>query len=120
MDHRVFTSTSVTEHGKPRALVEGTKVELQFTEDGRLLAHAGCNQMQGPVSWDGGRLTVTALSTTLMACLTPGLDEQDEWLAGLLGAAPSWRLDGTTLVLTGEDAEIVFEAAQPEAADQRT
>ncbi|SFR10115.1 META domain-containing protein [Lentzea waywayandensis] len=120
MDHRVFTSTSVTEHGEPRDLVEGTKVELRFTDDGRLLANAGCNQMQGPVSWDGGKLTVTDLSTTYMACLTPGLDEQDEWLSRLLSATPSWRLDGTTLVLTGEDAEIVFEAAEPEVADLRT
>ena len=53
---KVFRSTSVTEQGKPRALVEGTNVELRFTDDGRLLASAGCNQMQGPVSLDDGKI----------------------------------------------------------------
>ena len=105
-----FTSTAVTAQGKPRALVDGTEVELRFTDDGRLLASAGCNQMQGPVTLDGGKLTVTDLGTTDMACPTPGLHEQDEWLAKFLTATPSWRLDGTNLVITGPDAEIVLAA----------
>ncbi|MDX8051869.1 META domain-containing protein [Lentzea sp. BCCO 10_0798] len=111
---KVFTSTSVTEQGKPRPLVEGTKVELRFTADGRLLANAGCNQMQGPVKLDDGKLTVTDLSTTDMACPTQGLHEQDEWLSGLLGGKPSWRLDGPNLVLTGANSEIVL-APEPQA-----
>ncbi|WP_258945954.1 META domain-containing protein [Lentzea californiensis] len=111
---KVFTSTSVTEQGKPRALVEGTKLELRFTADGRLLARAGCNQMQGPVNLDDGKLTVTDLSTTDMACPGEGLHEQDEWLAKLLNGKPSWRLDGPNLVLTGANAEIVL-APEPQA-----
>ncbi|MCX2950601.1 META domain-containing protein [Lentzea sp. NEAU-D7] len=111
---KTFTSTSVTEQGKPRPLVEGTKVELRFTADGRLLANAGCNQMQGPVKLDDGKLTVTDLSTTDMACPGEGLQEQDEWLSGLLGAKPSWRLDGQNLVLTGANTEMVL-APKPQA-----
>jgi heat shock protein HslJ len=117
MRNKVFTSTSVTERGRPRALVEGTKVELRFTEDDRLVANAGCNQMQGPVSLEGGKLTVADLSTTYLACLTPGLHEQDEWLAKLLTAAPLWRMDGENLVITGPDNEIVLvpePSAMPE------
>ncbi len=110
MRGKAFTSTAVTAQGKPRALVDGTEVELRFTDDGRLLASAGCNQMQGPVTLDGGKLTVTDLGTTDMACPTPGLHEQDEWLAKFLTATPSWRLDGTNLVITGPEAEIVLAA----------
>jgi heat shock protein HslJ len=113
MRGKAFTSTAVTDQGKPRALVGGTKVELRFTDDGRLLATAGCNQMQGPVTLAGGKLTVTDLSTTDMACPTPGLHEQDEWLAKFLTATPSWRLDGTNLVITGSDTEIVLAAEAP-------
>ena len=113
MRGKAFTSTAVTDQGKPRALVGGTKVELRFTDDGRLLASAGCNQMQGPVALDGGKLTITDLSTTDMGCPTPGLHEQDEWLAKFLTASPSWRLDGTNLVITGPDAEIVLAAETP-------
>ncbi|MGW6931033.1 META domain-containing protein [Lentzea sp. NPDC054927] len=110
---KVFSSTSVTEQGKPRALVDGTKVELRFTDDGRLIANAGCNMMQGPVSLADGKLTVTDLSTTDMACPEPGLHQQDEWLGKLLSAAPSWRMDGANLVITGSDAEIVLAAEAP-------
>ncbi|MEU5235045.1 META domain-containing protein, partial [Streptomyces anulatus] len=58
---KVYVSSSVTEQGKPRAMVEGTRVELRFTDDDRLIATAGCNQMQGPVKVDGGKLSVADL-----------------------------------------------------------
>ncbi|MET9630301.1 META domain-containing protein [Lentzea sp. NPDC006480] len=110
---KVFTSTSVTDQGKPRAMVEGTRVELRFTDDGRLLAHAGCNQMQGPVTLDGGKLQVTDLGMTAMGCPNPDLHTQDQWLSKLLSAGPAWKLDGSTLVITGSGAEIVLTAEAP-------
>lgn len=110
---KVFHSAFVTEQGKPRALVEGTDVELRFTDDGRLLARAGCNQMQGPVSLDDGKLAVPDLSMTAMGCPSPDLHAQDEWLSKLLRASPSWRMDGTNLVVTGSNAEIVLGPEAP-------
>jgi heat shock protein HslJ len=117
---KVFHSTSVTEQGKPRALVEGTNVELRFTDDGRLLASAGCNQMQGPVSLDGGKVAVPDLSMTAMGCPSPDLHTQDEWLSKLLRASPSWRMDGTNLVITGTNAEIVLGPEAPAALEGGT
>lgn len=113
MKGKVFTSTAVTEQGKPRALVEGTRVELRFTDDGRLLASAGCNQMQGPVTLDGGKVKVTDLSLTAMGCPSSNLHTQDEWLSKLLRATPAWRMDGQNLVITGADAEIVLAPESP-------
>ncbi|MFD9698928.1 META domain-containing protein [Lentzea sp. NPDC059081] len=110
---KVFHSTSVTEQGKPRALVEGTRVQLRFTDDGRLLANAGCNQMQGPVSLDDGKLAVSELGMTAMGCPDPALHTQDEWLSKFLSATPSWRMDGANLVVTGPDAEIVLAQEVP-------
>jgi heat shock protein HslJ len=110
---KVFTSTAVTEQGKPRALVDGTKVELRFTDDGRLLATAGCNQMQGPVVLDDGKLKVTDLSMTSMGCPSPDLHTQDEWLSKFLSATPAWRMDGQNLVITGSDSEIVLSQEAP-------
>ncbi|NGY58391.1 META domain-containing protein [Lentzea sp. NEAU-D13] len=110
---KVYVSSSVTEQGKPRALVEGTKVDLRFTDDDRLMANAGCNMMQGPVSLDDGKLSVAEISTTAMGCPKPELHQQDEWLAKLLDAKPSWKLDGANLVITGADTEIVLAAEAP-------
>ncbi|MET9228977.1 META domain-containing protein [Lentzea sp. NPDC003310] len=110
---KVYVSSSVTDQGKPRAVVEGTRVELRFTDDGRLIANAGCNQMQGPVSLDDGRISVAELGVTAMGCPKPELHEQDDWLAGVIEAKPTWKLDGTTLVVTGANAEIVLAPEQP-------
>ncbi|WP_285644021.1 META domain-containing protein [Lentzea sp. NBRC 102530] len=114
---KVYVSTSVQEQGKPRTLVEGTNVELRFTEDDRLIAGAGCNQMQGAVILDGGKVSVGELGMTAMGCPQPELHEQETWLAKLLEAKPEWRLDGTNLVLTGANAEIVLAAEQPATLD---
>ncbi len=110
---KVFHSTSVTEQGRPRAMVDGTRVELRFTDDGRLLARAGCNHMQSPVSLDGGELAVSELSMTAMGCPDADLHTQDEWLSRFLSATPSWRLDGTNLVVAGGDTEIVLAQEVP-------
>jgi heat shock protein HslJ len=110
---KVYVSSSVTEQGKPRTMVEGTRVELRFTDDDRLIATAGCNQMQSPVELGDGKLSVADLAMTAMACPTPELHQQDEWLSKLLGATPSWKLDGTNLVVTGANTEIVLAPEQP-------
>lgn len=110
---KVFKSTAVTEQGKPRALAEGTVIELHFTDDGRLIANAGCNIMQGPVTLDGGKVAVDDLSSTAMGCPGPDRHQQDEWLMKLLSAKPSWKLDGTNLVITAPDTEIVLSAEAP-------
>ncbi|WP_189257694.1 META domain-containing protein [Lentzea flava] len=117
---KVFVSTSVTEQGKPRALVEGTSIELNFTDDGRLIARAGCNMLQGPVSLDDGKLSVPDLSSTAMGCPNPDLHKQDEWLSKLLGSGPSWELDGGNLVITGSDAQIVLGTEAPAALEGGT
>ncbi|MFC5289488.1 META domain-containing protein [Actinokineospora guangxiensis] len=90
-----------------RDLVTGTTVRLDFTDDGRLVANAGCNTISGAVDTADGALAVADLTTTEMGCAGP-LHSQDEWLAAFLGGSPAWRVDGERLVLSGEGAELVF------------
>jgi heat shock protein HslJ len=101
---RTFLSTAVTEAGKARPLVADTQLRLTF-ENGQVRANAGCNHMSGPASVEGGRLSVSDLATTSMACDPPRM-EQDSWLAAFLGGGPTWRLDGDDLVLHGGNTEI--------------
>lgn len=114
---KVYVSSSVTEQGKPRALVEGTKVDLRFTDDDRLIAKAGCNMIQGPVSLGDGKVSVAEISSTAMGCPNPELHQQDQWLTKLLDAKPSWKLDGANLVITGADTEIVLAPEAPATLD---
>jgi heat shock protein HslJ len=105
---RTFLSTDVTEQGRPRPLVSGTRITLTLVEDGhRLGAQAGCNQMGGPVSFDGDRLVVRDLATTDMGC-DPPRHAQDEWLARFLTSRPQWTWSDSTLTLDNGSARIVL------------
>jgi heat shock protein HslJ len=82
----------------------GGPLNFQFTDDGRLLASAGCNSANGPVRLDGGHLgTGGGLAMTEMGCSGDRMSA-DGWLADLLAAQPSWELtDDSTFVLTAGD-----------------
>jgi heat shock protein HslJ len=116
---RTFLSTSVTENGKPRALAAKSKVRLQFTTDGRLSWDAGCNSSQTTVSTSDGRLSLgKEIASTAMGCMG-GLQEQDSWIARVLSAKPTWKLDGDKLVLSTESTTISLldkESAEPDLA----
>jgi heat shock protein HslJ len=99
---RTFLSTAVSEHGMPRPMPAGSRVMLWFTADGRLVANAGCNSIQGQVELSGGQIWMPEMRFTMMGCGDDRL-AQDQWLASLLDARPSWQLSGPHLrVSTGQ------------------
>ncbi|RDI67298.1 META domain-containing protein [Nocardia pseudobrasiliensis] len=108
-----FVSTKVD--GTP--IPGGGPLVLTFA-DGRVSAQAGCNTSSGPVAFDGDVLRVSGLATTMMGC--PGeRGGADGWQTELLQAAPTWKLDGTTLTLTGNGKTVTLldkKAAQPDRA----
>jgi heat shock protein HslJ len=105
---RVFLSSAVSEDGRERPLVEGTRIRLSFGRDHRLGAHAGCNSMGGEAEAAGGRLVVSDLATTEMGC-DPARHDQDEWLAGVLTSRPAYRLEGAVLTLRQGSTELRLE-----------
>ncbi|WP_238164244.1 META domain-containing protein [Kribbella pittospori] len=113
-----WLSTAVTENGAPKQLAQNTRVRLQFTDDGRLIADAGCNSMQSKVSTSDGTLTLKDdLVMTDMGC--PGRQDQDGWLSGILSSKPSWKVDGDTLNVTSGGTTIALqdrETAEPDLA----
>lgn len=112
-----FLSTAIMDAGVDHPLAAGTRVSLQFTDDGRLLASAGCNTLNGQVRVAEGKLT-TELDMTAMGC-APELMAQDTWLAEVLGADPAWRLDGPELTVTSGQTELTLverEVAEPDVA----
>jgi heat shock protein HslJ len=104
---RAFLSTSVTEHGKDRPLVAGTRIELRLGKPGGGIGwDAGCNHMgSADAHLANGRLFVTQIIGTAMGC-SQQLSEQDSWLTHFLAAGPRWQLAGNDLVLRDGDVEI--------------
>ena len=108
---KTFIATSVTEDSKPRELV--AEMSVEFTDDGRLIARAGCNMMQGQVDTADGKLVVDGgLAMTGMGC-DEARHAQDSFVAGVLGASPSWKLTDGELTITS--GATTFELAPREA-----
>jgi heat shock protein HslJ len=113
---RTFLSTSVTEGGDSRPLIEGTTIRLEFAGGG-LRVHAGCNHIGfSEARQEGDRLVTDQMSFTEMGCGRERAD-QDEWLANFLTSEPTMRLDGDSLWLTSQDTTIELldiEVATPD------
>jgi heat shock protein HslJ len=105
---QTFTAGELTVDGTAHPLVDGTELTMEFTDDGRLVARAGCNTMQAPVDVADGTLTVDGgLAMTGMGCDKPRHD-QDDLVAEILAATPTWRLDGPTLEITSGTTTLTF------------
>ena len=65
-----------------------------------IFADAGCNSMSTKVSTSDGKLTLKGpLAMTAMGC--PGPQQgQDSWLANIISAKPTWKLDDSKLDVT--------------------
>ncbi len=93
----------------PRPLVEGHPVRLVIA-DGRIGATAGCNQMGGEVSLDGGHLVTGPLVQTEMACEPAAVMTQEQWVREMLEASPAVEATADRLVLTWNSYTLVLTA----------
>jgi heat shock protein HslJ len=112
---RTFLATAVTEDGRPRDM----RLSLQFTDDGRLVAKASCNSMQGQVDTADGRLVIDGgLATTDLGC-DEARHAEDAFVARVLGGSPSWELKGDALTITSGTTKLELgprEAVDPDRA----
>jgi len=108
LDGTSWIATKVTEKGRPRPLVAGSELRVDFA-DGSISINAGCNEMGGGYTLsDESELSTGTLAGTEMACAQPLMD-QDTWLSGTVFAAPlTASVDGDTLTLSREGLELVL------------
>lgn len=87
-------------------LADDIEVGLRF-DDGVVYVQDGCNGLGGDYALSDGVLQVTGeVARTDMGC--PDLDEHTAWLDDFIRAEPTIDIDGTTVVLTGDEAELTF------------
>jgi heat shock protein HslJ len=69
--------------------------------------NGGCNQWFADYTLDGSSLHFGRIGSTLMFCEGPGGQVETFFLADLEGIT-QWRIEGTTLILSGDDGDPVL------------
>jgi heat shock protein HslJ len=96
------------DNGSASSLVNGSSITAKLS-NGTIAGSAGCNQFTAPYTLEGETLTVGDIVTTRMACDGPVM-QQEQAFVDALGAATSLTIDGTSLVLTHPDGQLIFRA----------
>ncbi|WP_433709909.1 META domain-containing protein [Nocardia sp. CA-084685] len=108
---RTFISTGV----EGRQIPGGGPMTLTFA-DGRISANSGCNTADATVDLTDGILHVGTLASTLLAC-PDERSQADSWQDNVLTSLPKWRIDDSTLTLTGKETTVILldkKIAQPD------
>lgn len=94
-------------------LVLGADSRVTFIVDGSSVGgQSACNQYFGEFGLVDGRVSLTNLGGTEMACDEPTMTLEAAYLQGL-AAVQSATVDGDSLVLQGPGVELRFERLQP-------
>jgi len=90
----------------PTPAVPETDTSLTFHKDGKVSGNVGCNSFGGDYKISGDTITFGAISSTLMACADP-LMEQESAVFNVLEGTTSFNIDGNTLIITSTDADSI-------------
>jgi heat shock protein HslJ len=109
----VGTSWQLIEYGdpaNPTPVQSGSTVTLNFGGDGSIGGHSSCNTYGGSFSLgSGNNLTMSEIFSTLMACLEPGIMEQEAAYLGALNLASTYEIRDGQLFIEYEGGLMVFE-----------
>lgn len=101
--------------GAVSSLVAGTRVDAEFTGDGRVHGSGGCNRYSGSYALDGATLSFGEVASTMMLCLEPeGVGEQEAAYFAALARVTTFRIEGDRLQLRDADGalQVDFRAAR--------
>ncbi|HEY7885154.1 MAG TPA: META domain-containing protein [Cellvibrionaceae bacterium] len=70
-----------------QGIVDSSRVTVEFSDDGKIFGHAGCNRYTGSYQLSGEGLAVGSLVSTQMACADALMNQENEMLKVLQGIA---------------------------------
>ncbi len=112
MDPLDDTSWELYAYRKSRPIV-GLTLTISF-EDGQFHGSAGCNSYGGSYEVDEGKIAVSEIFATLMACSEPeGLMEQETIFLQFLGSAQRFEIvDGQLHIFWSDHEALTFVPAK--------
>lgn len=93
------------------SLIEGSELNVVFSEDGTVSGSSGVNTFSGSYTVDGGRISIGPLATTLMAG-DPALMEQEAAFLAALESVSAYGIRGSELELRSEDGALAVTCTQ--------
>ena len=97
---------------EPVAVADKQREPFLVFKDGRVSGYAGCNQLSGGYTQDGGKLTFTPMALTRMACPT-GMDLESQLIAALARVAGLERNDTQLDLLDASGTTVARLTARP-------
>lgn len=94
-----WTLAGYVYNGTPVQPLSGTRVTLDFGNDGGISGSAGCNRYFASSEIRGTAITIGRAGSTLMYCSDPGVMDQEAAYLALLGQATSISADSERLTL---------------------
>jgi putative lipoprotein len=91
----------------PTPAVPNTEAGITFNQDGTVTGNSGCNGFGGNYKIDGDKVTFDQITSTLMACDTPRM-EQESAVHQVLTDTATFKIEGGTLTLTNNNMVLVF------------
>ncbi len=89
----------VLEQINNQPIVETTLPTIFFGADGQASGHGSCNNFGGTYEAKDGKLTFGPLFSTMMACLEPGVMEQEMAYLEAIQSAAAYRVEGGQLLI---------------------
>jgi heat shock protein HslJ len=79
--------------------LDAPQATLEFPEAGHAAGNGSCNRFTGSVEISGTSLKFGPLASTRMACMTPGVSDQEDLYLKALGAATRYALENGDLLI---------------------
>jgi heat shock protein HslJ len=95
-----WTLVGYVHNDTPTQAVSGTKVTLDFGDEGRISGSAGCNRYFASYEMKGTAISIGQAGSTMMFCGTTGVMEQEIAYLMLLSQAKTITTDGDRLTLS--------------------
>ena len=108
-----WTLNSYGEPDNLNVVIEGSEITATFEKSPRRVrGSAGCNTYFAECRIDDNELNITQIGYTEMACLNPGIMEQEQQYLEILSRAESYQVTDDTLQINCSGEILVYTTAQ--------